>query len=357
MSNIILPQKVDRPRPADVASPALSEVHRGVNFGFYARNGYYATREARREVDRMAELGVNWICLIATVFRETAVSTTEFRDFEGTPDDAELRRMIDYIHSKGMRVQLRPMLEGLDGSDRSCVRFPEDRERIPGRSHNYWELWFRSLRHRTIHYARIAEETQCELYGLDSELEFTIFQNRHWKDVIDAARSVYSGPIDSCHTMWTDYLKELENPDHWWYDLDTLSLSAYFPAAQKPGATVEEMVKNLQPVLLQQRAVAEKFGKPYFFGECGCTSSRGGAIKPYVFDTTGGYAPEEQANFLEAIFQTFGNEPWWRGLYWWKWDEQNSRPNFKRDPKGDTGFTLHGKPAAEVMRKWYSRRA
>jgi len=64
---------------------------------------------------------------------------------------------------------------------------------------------------------------------------------------------------------------------------------------------------------------------------------------------------EEQACFLEAIFDTFWPEPWWMGLYWWKWDEQNDRPNFRDDPRGNKGFTLDGKPAAEVMKRWYGK--
>ena len=35
-----------------------------------------------------------------------------------------------------------------------------------------------------------------------------------------------------------------------------------------------------------------------------------------------------------------------------KWDEQNHRPQFKDDPAGDKGFTIHGKPAADVFRRW-----
>ena len=41
------------------------------------------------------------------------------------------------------------------------------------------------------------------------------------------------------------------------------------------------------------------------------------------------------------------------GLSWWKWDEtQRTRPHYDPDPKKDRGFTIYGKPAAEVMRKW-----
>ena len=51
----------------------------------------------------------------------------------------------------------------------------------------------------------------------------------------------------------------------------------------------------------------------------------------------------------------FWNEPWWYGLYWWKWDEQNYREAMHNDPAGDKGFTVLGKPAQEVMRRWFTR--
>jgi hypothetical protein len=55
---------------------------------------------------------------------------------------------------------------------------------------------------------------------------------------------------------------------------------------------------------------------------------------------------------MEATSKAFGAEPWWRGLFWWKWDEQNERPQFHDDPAGDKGFTIDGKPAAKVMENW-----
>ena len=111
---------------------ALSELHCGVTFGFYARNGYYASAEAFHQVDEMARLGVRWVCVVVTVMQEGFSATRQFRDFENTPNDLELKGIIDYIHAKGMKVQLRPMLECFDGLGRLAVYFPTDGERIPG---------------------------------------------------------------------------------------------------------------------------------------------------------------------------------------------------------------------------------
>ena len=144
-------------------SPALTEVHRGVTFGFYARNGVLGSPWAREQVDNMLALNVNWVVLTPIVMQETAHTTRQYRDFEITPNDHELYEIIGYMRGKGMRVQLRPMLETQDGCGRVQVWFQPDRERIPGRVSRHWADWFQSMTLRSVHYARIARDTGCEL--------------------------------------------------------------------------------------------------------------------------------------------------------------------------------------------------
>ena len=223
----------------------------GMTFGYYARNGYYGSAQARLEVDRMAELGINWICVVAIVLQETFASTRQYRDFYQTPADDELRDIIDYIHSKGMKVHLRPMLECWDGGQRMQIRFPDEMEIIPGKPMNHWTKWFDSMVQRTLHYASLAERSGCEMYGLDSELDFTIHQQTHWRRVVAAARSVFHGHLTTGHTRAVDFLKEFQNhPDHWFKELDSLGSSFYSPVADAPGATPEMMAERIRPVLL-----------------------------------------------------------------------------------------------------------
>src|SRR5690606_19205583 len=114
----------------------------------------------------------------------------------------------------------------------------------------HWARWFSSMTLRSVHYARIAQETGCELYGLDSELDRTIHMHDKWKQVIEAARGVYDGPVTSCHTTHTgliDFDRELARADHWWRDLDMLQLSCYEKGAEEPGTGVEDMMAMLAP--------------------------------------------------------------------------------------------------------------
>ena len=326
--------------------------HLGVTLGFRAKNGWFASDEAKREADYIAACGADWVVLVVTVFQEHFYSTVQFRDFEKTPSDSEVEEMISYLHSIGLKVQLRPMLETLDGCGRLGIWFPNDDPdgiRIPGETRRFWADWFDGMTKRAVYYARIAEKTGCEMYCLDSELDRTVDKSENWKEVIRQVRQVYSGCLTSCHTTHTgilDFEKILYDKNHWFYDLDILSLSCYHKAAYKPLETVENMKKNYISQLERFRQLHEMCKKPILFGECGCTSSLGGPIAPSSWKNNTVYNGEEQANYLRAVIETFAGEPWWYGLYWWKWDEQVPRPI------SDKGFTIKGKPAEDIYREW-----
>lgn len=193
---------MDFSRPGDILTPreppdAICRrmkmkvpFQRGVTFGFYARRGVYSSPWAKEQIRKMKQLNVEYVALIATVFREACGSTREFLDLAESPGELELARMIDFIHAEGLKVMLRPMLETHDGNGRLQVWFPDDRERIPGKISDSWKRWFASFRARTRLFATLARETGCELYGLDSELDRTVGQNSQWKEVIAVAESV-----------------------------------------------------------------------------------------------------------------------------------------------------------------------
>lgn len=327
-----------------------------MTFGYYARNGYYSSPEARQEVDRMKELNIQWVCLIVIVLQDTFASTRQYRDFVMTPADDELREIIDYIHGKGMKVQLRPMLECWDGAQRVDITFPNEKTVIPGKPVTHWTQWFEGLAARTLHYARLAQRSGCEAYGLDSELDQTIHQQKHWLNVVSSARSVFTGHLTTSHTGNVDFIRELtERPDHWFKQLDSLGTSFYSPLADAPEASLESMVARIQAPLEWCRKIAGLLGKPFYLGEIGCCSTSGATMKPYGWDNPGGYDGDEQARYLEAVLTAFWDEPWFMGMYWWKWEEQNDRPWLRNDPRGDKGFPVWGKPAAEVMKQWYGR--
>ena len=207
----------------------------GVTFGFYGSDEYYASQAARDEIDAISRAGANWVTVVATVWQDTCQSTFQYRDFDLTPGDLTLKEIIDLIHAKGMKVCLRPMLECKDGYGRLAVWLPvAGGKRMFGRCSTARAEWFESLRKRSAYYARLARETGCEAFCIDSELDRMVEENDLWKSVVDAVRKEYKGPVTSCHTLHTgtiDFLKTLADPGHWFHSLDYLSISYYCPAA------------------------------------------------------------------------------------------------------------------------------
>jgi len=344
---------------ADGKPVALTEMQCGVTFGFYGPAGYFGSAEARKAVDDMVATHVTWVVVVPTVWQDQYCSTRQYADFAKTPDDLELADFIDYAHKKGLRVQLRPMLECQDGTGRLGVIVGDDRARMYGHERGYCRKWFDSMRARSVHYARIAERTKCELYCLDSELDRFVDKNREWKSVVAAVRKVYSGPVTSCHTVHTkfvDYPRFLADRSHWFHDLDLLLISDYARAA-KPGdpkLTVAQLMKNLEPERDRLRGFARLYGKPIVFGECGSSSCRGCAASPSSYGNWQNlvYAGDEQADYMEAFFRTFKDEPWCHGFYWWKWDSNSPKAPEDTDPR--KGFTVMGKPAEARMRQLYA---
>lgn len=317
-------------------SSIFEKWHLGVTFGFRAKNGWYSTEEAYAEARSIAESGADWVVLVVTVFQDHFYSTKQYKDFVMTPADGEVEEMIDYLHSLGLKVQLRPMLETADGAGRLAVWFPKDDAdgaRIPGTSRTQLADWFKSMTERAVYYARIAEKKGCELYCLDSELDRLVGYNSEWKAVLREVRSVYSGPVTSCHTTHMgliDYEKVLENKNHWFYDLDLLSLSCYH-LASKDGMTKEELREGFADQVVRFDRMAEIYGKPILFGEFGSNM-----------------IPEEQANYLNNCLELFADKPWWYGIYWWKWDE-HVRPLLEKQ------WPIKGRPAAEIYKEWSTK--
>lgn len=380
---------MNQTRPKNEQQPVMR--HYGVTLGFYAPNGYFRSAAGDEEVDRIASLGIPWVCLVVTVLQDRFSSERQYADFRVTPSDLDLRHVIDRLHSHGIKVQLRPMLECWDGGIRLHVQMPREFPKIGDQGlranpvgsgtkrldtwfwnegtpaeftpyssrlvKDYWTPWFEGMVDRTLHYAALAERSGCEAYGLDSELDCTVDQNEGWKRVIAAARSVYSGHLTTSHTRNVDFQQELKRTkDHWFKDLDSLGVSFYHPISSHEGATLGEMTEGARREILYYREVAELLGKPFYFGESGCCSTSGATRNPAGWDNPGGYDGEEQRRYLEAVLTAYEQEPWWGGIYWWKWEEQNDRPWLRDDPRGDKGFPIWNKPAALFFKQWLQSR-
>ena len=301
--------------------PLFTTPHCGVNFGFLARRGYFSRPEVRKQ-PRL-------------------------------------------IRDEGLHVTLKPCLTSLDSAWMGAVTFPwPSEQQIQGVRQRYAEEWFDSLRECLSYFGDIAEETGCEALIAGAEYNGTTKFDAEWRKTIAHVRKHFGGPV----TYEFMPREPSERPLKWFEDLDFLALSTYPAGVDAPDSVLWDLTnwKNLPPIskASMEKALAkhvplvesfvERFGKkPILFSEIGTRSCRGCVNVPGDYQTDSPWDGQEQADYMDAVFSTFSRIPAWIGLSWWKWDEtQHTRHHYSPDPMKDRGFTIYGKPACEVLRRW-----
>lgn len=352
--------------------PLFNELVCGMNFGFMAKRGYYETEYARSQPALMRREGINWATLNANFVCEHFYSTRLFLDFKYSSGSGELVEMAKRLHDEGIRILFKPCMTPLDGVWMGRVDFPSDSDatQIDGVKIEFWKKWFESYNECMKYYSELAEKMGAEAMLVGAEYFGTELQSDYWLKTIENIRTYYSGPLSYEFDMKS---YRVGHGNEWMNALDFLSFS-YYPAARPmnreyvspisnpgvkdlPDATLEDMLSYLEPQKQVIRDLCARYGnKPIAFTEIGTRSAHGTTVKPSDYRWPSRYDGEEQANYMEACFRTFWDIETWLGFFWWKWDETQIRPHYKTDPAGDQGFTIQGKPAAVVMRRWNAKK-
>ena len=353
--------------------PIFTMRHCSVNFGFLARRGYFSRPEVFAQAAKIKAAGANWVTLNTHFCQEMFCSRRTFLDFEWSSGEEELAAIVAELHRQGLHILLKPCLTNLDSSWMGTVCFPPPgQQQIQGVTQNYWGEWFDSLGQCLTYFAQFAERHGVEAMIIGAEYNGTIHHTLtpFWRKTIATVRRHFSGPITYEFTE-----REVSNDDftavdskkvaeiEWLADLDFLAISAYPLAA--PACDLEKwptlapipidtMKKHLAAHKGLMAGISKTFGnKPILFTEIGTRSCRGNVTRPWDYLTESIRDEDEQANYMEAVFETFSDLPFWMGLSWWKWDEtQKNRPHYSDDPSKDRGFVIYGKKACEVLKKW-----
>ncbi|MBQ9118741.1 MAG: glycosyl hydrolase family 53 [Lachnospiraceae bacterium] len=317
---------------------------KGYTYGYGGRAGVYRTPDAITSQDLLFDTGVNWICLASAVNQDTYASTDILFDYRYNASDKDLTFVINRAHERGIKVCLKPMINCKDGAWRAQIDFP-DGDMI-GRD-IYWSKWFESYTAFLLHYAELAEDTDCEMFCLGCEMLGTERKEEYWRELIAKVREVYHGPL----VYNTNHGHEDKVP---WFDaIDYIGTSAYYRVAKCPGDSLENMTAAWEKVRDHLKPLSEKLGKKVIFMEIGCRSAKGCAMMPWDFSHPEfPRDEEEQARFYESVLSVFSKEDWFAGFFWWDWSTR-----IYTDPEvaaKDTGFNIHMKKAEDVLKKWYN---
>lgn len=312
-----------------------------MTYGWNSKRGAYRTPEAVQSLMHLKETGSEWIALSFYTLQETYHSTEIPFDYGITMTDRDIEYAVKQAKELGLKVCLKPVVNCRDGLWRARIGFPDE-------AHELWEKWFVSYTNFLIHYAELAEELECEMFCVGCEMVGTEARTQEWTKVIEKVREVYRGLI----TYNANHGKE--EGIKWFDKVDIIGTSAYYPVAEKPGDSEENMIKNWEKVKEKLKVLHQKFNKPILFVEIGCRSAEGCATMPWDFEHSElPFNEEEQAAFYRSVMKAFWDEPWFAGFFWWDW---STKLYPLEEAKADRGFDIYGKKAEEVVKEWYGKK-
>ena len=310
--------------------PPVADVVRGQQHGMvlptWDQDGYEQpdTDPALRAI---AGVGARWVQIVPTWYQPTRTADQISPD-EGTPSDRGVRNAISLAHERGLKVLLKPHVDPLDKTDRHQI------------SPSNPATWFASYSTFITHYAEIAADLGVEEFAVGTELNGVSGDRARWLRVIESVRERYSGVL--VYAAGTDYATV-----PFWDALDLVGIDVYRPLATGPTTDAGTLMRGWEPYRAELAAFAARVGRRILFTEAGFASQRGTVTAPWDWTLSREPAQAEQAAGYRSLLETFSDQPWWAGVYWWVWAV------LKGEPHESLGFTVRGKTAEAVVREWW----
>lgn len=317
-------------RPISRTLPFL----RGISFSHEMRSEGYGSEVGGAQLARMRALGATAVALVPYAFTRAPGETAIHYRGTDESDDRLTRAVAQALHL-GLRVMLKPQLwcQGLFTGD---IAFAQEAD---------FDHWFADYRGWMLHYARLAAQERIDLLVIGTELGGVTrspHQEAAWRSLIRDVRRVYSGPLTYAGN-WANDFETLP----FWDALDILGVNMYYPLAG-PGEMPDAGSPRLRELRARFAALSRRYRKPILFTEVGYAASAAAAVEPWK-EGNAALDPALQARCYEVVFEAFYREPWLAGLFWWKW------PSHGRGNPQDESFNPLGKPALQVLERWYGQ--
>jgi hypothetical protein len=224
-----------------------------------------------------------------------------------------------------------------EAQDRSDIGFATEAE---------WAEWEAAYRGFLMLYARLAADVDADVLVLGTELTRAATERPDfWRQLASEARSVYDGDLTYA-ANWHEAYKQIR----FWDALDYVGVQAYFPLTDAEDPSLAALRKGWRPHEAALAEVHERTGRPVLLTEVGYRSAAGAAAAPWTWperDETAAPDSALQTRCYRAFLSTVGRAPWVKGGIIWKWHPPS-------EVEGPTAFTPQGKPAEQVLRRWFT---
>ena len=309
--------------------PIENAYHPGVGYG---------SRAYDRTLLESARIGAGWIAI--TPFGR--VASLEGRGVDLTfeapfrQNRESVRRAIEMAHARGLKVMLVPHL---------WVESGEWRALIDPKTDEGWARWAASYRAFVRTWAQLAELTGTEMFSAGVELRSWVTTTRapSFSEIVRDIRGVYHG-ILTYSANWDDVDQTVILGD-----LDVIGINAFYPLAEKDGASEAELRKGGERVRSKVHDLAETWHRPVLFTEIGYTTRSDPAVHPWEWPDkmTDVHVDEyAQAVAYHALLAPVLDEPYFAGFFVWR---VYSDPE-DVSQEAEWGFSPRGKLAELVVR-------
>jgi arabinogalactan endo-1,4-beta-galactosidase len=333
--------------PLDPQKPIIAAFPEGFHNGICyahawedANDGGYGTEKDKQTLQRLKDIGVNWISITPFAFQRKRqsdkISGTSAKMHRAESDD-RIKLTAAYAKELGIKVLLKPHVWVGDNSWCGAIQPPD------------WKVWMESYREVVIHYAKLAQEINADGYLIGNELgTATKADPDGFRELIKESRKYYKGP--------TSYAANWDEAERipFWDDLDAIGVNAYWPLTRKKGATEEELYQGALKIDAKLEALSKKTNRAILFTEIGYRSVIDSAVDPNTWpenDQDRQIDYEAQAKAYRAVLKAFSGKSHIRGIYFWKVISDG----VWREDGGERGFSPLDKPAEQVLRQYFKQ--
>ena len=312
----------------------------------YAHTGYgiyngYLSKQSFSSLTKLKSLGVNAISItpFTSIRQPDKPDPLRLWESPGAENDEAMIFLRNAADSLQLTVMLKPHIWVGRGG------WPGD---IKMKNKNDWRKFFNDYYRWIRHYAILAEMYRIPVLCIGNEMsQTTAGHEKEWIDIIDNLKKLYDGKL----TYGANWDKEFEDIT-FWNKLDYIGVSQYFPLSTKKNPTDKELLTGADSIISVIDKIHKKYNKPVLFTEAGYRDSK----RPWEtaleqnpqFDSTG----VEQARAYNAMLRASYNKKWLNGIFWWKWPSNLDYGSFF----GRDLYVPPGKPAQDVIKKWYDKR-
>lgn len=308
----------------------------------------YGSAACQRTLDESSAMGANWVAL--TPFGRVGdlnglgVDST----FEALPsvNEANIRRAIRDAHARGLKVFLVPHL---------WTESHEWRALINPKTEAGWKAWAASYGRYVLRWANVAEEEHVEMIAAGVELRSWVTTTHAplFSALLKDVRKTYHGLL-TYSANWDDVDDTVILGE-----LDVIGINAFFPLAEKPGASLATLREGGARVRDKVQRLSRDWQKPVVFTEIGYTTIKDPAVTPWIWPEDMKHVELSQLGqarayhgLLAALLAEPESAPGFAGFFVWRTyadpDDVSQEPEF--------GFSPRGKLAELVMRDAFAAR-